>query len=103
MPQPLALFGNEDVRVVEAGSRAVGAAELFDGVVGAGGRFRDRTTDERRWQLAQVVVADAVRAWRERRVARRRGPQRIDTRGKMSVAADRLGQVGGADDRVNAR
>ena len=96
--QPLALLGHEDVRVVEAGRRAVDAAQLLDGLEGVGRGFRGRAADERRRQRPQVVVGDAVRARRQRRVAGRRRAERVDARGQMAVAADRLGQVGGADD-----
>ena len=49
----------------------------------------------------QVVVGDAVRARRERRIADRRRAERVELRREMAVAADRLGQVGGADDDVD--
>jgi len=43
---------------------------------------------ERGGQTFQVVIGDAVRARRQRRVARRIGPQRIDSRGQMSESPD---------------
>ena len=45
-----------------------------------------------------------MRARRQRRVADRRGSERIELRRQMAVAADRLDEVGGADDdpRVDA-
>ena len=48
----------------------------------------DRAADERRRQPLQVVVGDAVRRGRQRRVADRLRAERIDARGEMAVAAD---------------
>ena len=42
-----------------------------------------------------------MRARRERRIADRRRAERIELRGEMAVAADRLREVRGADDCVD--
>ena len=61
VPQPVALFGHEHVGVVEAGGRAVDAAQLLDRLERVGRCLGDRAADERRRQPLQIVVGDAVR------------------------------------------
>ena len=55
-------------------------------------------SDERRGQRAQIFVRDAVRLRQQRRIADRPRAERIELRGKVSVAADRLREIHGADD-----
>ncbi len=101
--QPFAFFRDEDLRVVEAGRRAVHAAQLLDGFKGVGRRFGDRAADQGGRQPLQVLIGDSMRARRQRGVADRRGSQRIELRGKMTVPADRLDEIGGADDNPSCR
>ena len=98
MAQPLALFGHEDVREVEADARAVDRAQPLDGLAGIARAFGQRSADQARRQRPQLGLGDAVRLGVERRVADRRRAQRVDRRREVAVAADRLGEVHGADD-----
>ena len=98
MTQPLALFGHEDVRQVEADARAVHATQALDGLGGVGGALRQGATHQTCRQLPQLGVGHAVRVGVQRRIAHRRRAQRVDGRGEMAVAADGLGEVDGADD-----
>jgi len=65
VPEPFALLGNEDVRVIETDRRAVDAAELLDCLERVGRRPGDRTVDERCRKLPQILVGDCMRRWRE--------------------------------------
>ena len=103
MTQPLALLGHEHMRVVEAGRRAVDAPKLLDRLVGVRRRLGGGAANERRRELPQLVVANPVRAGRQRGIAGRRRTKRVDASRKMSVAPDRLRKIGRADDDVNVR
>ena len=59
---------------------------------------RDGRTDERRRERGQVVIRHAMRGREQRGIADRPAAERIDMRGQMPVAADRLREVDGADD-----
>ena len=103
LAQPVAFVRDEHVRVVVAGLRAVEAAQPLDRVVRRHRAF-ERTGDEVRRDLLEVVLGDAVGFDAKRRVANR-GPaaNRIEPRGEVAVASDRLGQVDGADDLLERR
>ena len=62
------------------------------------GPVRDGRTDERRRERGQVVIRHAMRGREQRGVADRPAAKRIDMRGQMPIAADRLREVDGADD-----
>ena len=98
MTEPLALFGHEDVREIEADARTVDRAQTFDRLPRVAGGFGERAADQAGRQLTQIRFRDAVGFRKQRRVADRRGPQRIDPRGQVSVSSNRLRQVHGADD-----
>ena len=66
----------------------------FDGVMAE----NDRPADERCRELPQILIRDAMRARRERWVANRRGTQRIDPGGEMTVTAYGLDEVRGRND-----
>ncbi len=54
MAQPLALFGHEDVREVEADARAVHATQPLDGLGGIGGALGERPSHQARRQLPRA-------------------------------------------------
>ena len=92
------LFGHEDVREVVAGGRAVDPAEGRDDAPACSTRRRRAATRSGRRQRSQVVVGDAVAS----RAGATGSPsgvraQRIELRGQVAVAADRLREVDRAD------
>ena len=101
--QPLAFLGHEDLGVVEAGARAVDAPQLLDCLERVAGRLGEHAADECGRERLQVVVGDAVRAGRERRVAGRRIAERIERRRQVAVAADRLHEVRGRDRHLDVQ
>src|SRR6187455_1960857 len=88
------------MRVIKARRRTVDAPQLLDGVVRVGGRLGDRPAYERRGQPFQVVIGDAVRTGRERRVAHRYRSEWVEVSRQMAVTANRFDEVRGADDNA---
>ena len=101
--EPLALCRHEHVRVVEARRPAIDAAELLDALERIGRRLGDGTVDERRRQVPEVVVRDAVGRGRKRGVADWVGAERIDARRQVAIAADTVCKIGCADDLLDVR
>jgi hypothetical protein len=98
VPKPLPLLGHEDVRVVVADGRAVDAPEGVDDVQHVGRVGACRRLDEAGRQAAQILLGHAVGRGQQRRIPLRAAAERVELRGEMSVATDRLRQVDGADD-----
>ena len=102
LPQPHALVRHEHVVVVVAGGRAVDLPQLRDRLEGVRGAGGGRPRHDRRRQLLQRVGGEAVRLRRERRIADRIvKAKRIEPRGEMAEAADRLGKIEGGDAGLN--
>ena len=98
LPQPHALVGHEHVVVVVAGGRAVDLAQLRDRLERVRRAGRRRSGDDRRRQLRQRVGREAVRLRRQRRIADRIViAERIEARGEVAEAAERLREVEGGD------
>ena len=76
--QPVALLGHEDVRVVVAGGGAVDPPQRGDRLERVGRGGRDRPGDQAGRQARQHPVRHAVERSGERRIADRRGSQRIE-------------------------
>ena len=91
------------MRVVEARARTVHATQLLHRLERVRRVFRNHAADERRGKRLQVVVGDAVRLRRKRRIAQRRRAQRIERRGQVAVAADRLDEVRGGNGHLDVR
>jgi hypothetical protein len=95
--EPAALFRHEHVRIVVTLRRAIHAAERVDDVQHVRGGVSERGRDQIRGERPQIGIGDTVGRREKRRIALRARTQRIDLSGEMSVAADRLGEVDGAD------
>ena len=98
LTQPHALVGHEDLREVVAARGAVDGAEPLDGLEGVRRPGRHRPADDAGRQRAQHVAREAVRVRMQRRVTdRTMVADGIERGGKMTVAADRLGERHGRD------
>ena len=69
--QPLALLGDEHLGEVVPGARAVGPAQGLDGRRGVRVPFGQRPADDAGGQAQELLLGDAVRLGRQRRVASR--------------------------------
>ena len=98
LTQPDPLVGDEHVVVVVAGGGAVDLAQLRDRVERVRGARGRGPGDDRRRQLLQRLGRQAVRLRRERRIADRIvKAERIEARGEVPEAANRLGKIEGGD------
>ena len=95
--QPLTLFGDEDLREVVAGARAVGAPQRGYGRGGIGLALGQRSADDAGRKLPQLLLGDAVALGGEHRVTGRPRPQRVDLGAEVPVPPNPLGQRRGAD------
>ena len=99
VPQPVALFRDEHMRVVVTGRRAIHPAEGVDDVEHVRGGIRERRGNQRRRQVPEVLVGDVVGFGEERRIAAADPvPERIEPCGEVAVHANGLRQADGADD-----
>ena len=102
VPQPRALLGPEDVGVVVAGARAVDAAQPVDGfgrvrrALRDGAARRARPAARRRSASVMPCASGASDGSPQGGV-----PSGSSCGAEVAVAADRLGQVHGADDRAD--
>ena len=90
MPQPIALFGHEDVRVVEPRRRAIHATKFLDRLVRRRRRLGDGAASERGWQALQILVGDPVCLGDNDGSPIGGDPERIELRSEVSVATDRI-------------
>ncbi len=98
LAQPHAFVRHEYMVVVVAGGRTVDLAQLRNRVERVFSAGRGRPRHDRRRQLLQRVGGQTVRLRRERRVADRVvKAERIETRGKVAEAANRLGKSMGCN------
>ena len=95
--QPLALFGDEDLREVVAGARAVGRPQRGDGRGGVGLALGKRSADDAGRELPELLLGDAMALGGEHRVTRRPRPQRVDLGAEVPVPPNPLRQRGDAD------
>ena len=90
--QPLAFFGHEDLREVVARPRAVGLPQGGEGRGGIGLPLGQRPAHDAGRQVVELLLGDAVAFGGQRRISGRAGAQRVDLRGEVPVAANRLDQ-----------
>jgi hypothetical protein len=102
MPEPDSFLGDEHVRVVEAGGRAVHPPQLLNRLERVRRRFSDGAADQRRRKPPQIVFGDSMGLWQERRIADGLGAKRVELRGKVSIPPDAFGEVGRTDDLLHA-
>jgi hypothetical protein len=86
------------VREIEASRRAVDAAKPLDGFARRRRAFGRGAIDEKGGERLQILFGEAVRLGQQGGITERLGSERVEPRRKVAVTANRLCEIGDADD-----